>query len=141
LKEKVLAGKEFSPTVQEVETTTESIRKVARTSGGISYATASVVIGQKTIQPLPLSNVHLLPLSAGAGQVFVSPSSGANNTGGVNRAAFANGSYPLTRRIFVIIKRDGRLDEQAGSAYTNLLLTDEGQKLVEQAGFVPIRSR
>jgi len=140
LKEKVLAGKEFSPSVQEVETTTESIRKVAKTPGGIGYATASVVIGQKTINPLPLSNIHLLPLSTGAGQVFVSPTSGANDIGGVNRAAFANGSYPLTRRIFVIIKRDGRLDEQAGSAYTNLLLSNEGQRLVEQAGFVPIRS-
>ena len=138
LKEKVLAGEEFSPTVQEVESTTESIRQVAKTPGGIGFATASEVIGQKTIRPLPLSTVHLLPLSTGTAQAFVSPSRSVDKPE-VNKIAFANGSYPLTRKLFVIIKRDGRLDEQAGSAYANLLLTDEGQQLVEQAGFAPIR--
>jgi phosphate transport system substrate-binding protein len=57
----------------------------------------------------------------------------------VNEAAFADGSYPVTRRLFVILKRDGKLDEQAGVAYANLLLSDEGQALVKKAGFVPIR--
>jgi phosphate transport system substrate-binding protein len=38
-----------------------------------------------------------------------------------------------------VLKRDGKLDEQAGVAYANLLLSDEGQKLVKQAGFMPIR--
>jgi uncharacterized protein YozE (UPF0346 family) len=33
----------------------------------------------------------------------------------LNKSAFADGSYPLTRRLFVVIKRDGRLDEQAVS--------------------------
>jgi len=31
------------------------------------------------------------------------------------------------------------LDEQAGNAYANLLLTNEGQDLIQQAGFVKIR--
>jgi phosphate transport system substrate-binding protein len=57
----------------------------------------------------------------------------------VNKTAFTDGTYPLTRRIFVVIKQDGKLDEQAGVAYANMLLSDEGQKLVEEAGFVPIR--
>lgn len=129
-KEKVLLGEKFSTTVIEVKNTTDSIRKVAKTPGGIGYATASEVIGQYSIHPLPLSR--------GAGQAFVSPLIGAKETT-VNKTAFANGSYPLTRPLFVIIKRDGRLDEQAGIAYANLLLTNEGQQLVEQAGFVPIR--
>lgn len=130
LKEKVLAGEELSRTVQEVETTTESIRKVATTPGGISYATASEVIRQNTI--------HALPLSEEASQAFVSPFADPKKTG-VNKTAFANGSYPLTRRLFVIIKRDGTIDEQAGTAYANLFLSDEGQRLVEKAGFAPIR--
>lgn len=138
LKEKVLAGEEFSTTVQEVETTTESIRKVATIPGGIGYATASEVIGQKTIHTLPLSAVHPLPLLEEASQAFVSPFADTNEAR-VNKTAFANGSYPLTRQIFVIIKRDGTIDEQAGTAYANLFLTDEGQRLVEKAGFAPIR--
>jgi phosphate transport system substrate-binding protein len=42
--------------------------------------------------------------------------------------------------LFVIIKQNGQVDEQAGEAYARLLLTDEGQKLVQEAGFIPIRS-
>ena len=129
-KEKVLAGEEFATNVKEVKTTTESLRKVANTPGGIGYATASEVVGQSTVRPLPLSRK--------ADQPFVPFFTDANATI-LNKTAFASGSYPLTRRLFVIIKQDGRLDEQGGVAYVNLLLSDEGQQLLEQAGFVPIR--
>jgi len=61
-----------------------------------------------------------------------------NQLAALNKSAFADGSYPLTRRLFVVIKRDGRLDEQAGVAYTNMILSNEGQELVEKAGFVPL---
>lgn len=37
------------------------------------------------------------------------------------------------------MKRDGILDEQAGVAYVNLLLSDQGQQLLNQVGLVPIR--
>jgi phosphate transport system substrate-binding protein len=37
------------------------------------------------------------------------------------------------------VRRDGKVDEQAGAAYANLLLSGEGQRLVEQMGFVPLR--
>jgi len=50
-----------------------------------------------------------------------------------------NGDYPLTRNIFVDIRRDGTFNEQAGVAYANLLLSWEGQRLVEQAGLIPFR--
>jgi phosphate transport system substrate-binding protein len=128
--EKVLDKKPFGSTVQEVRDTTESIRKVGVTRGGIGYATASEVINQNTIRRLPLSKVT----SSG----FVSPCID-QVCKAVNKTAFTDGTYPLTRRLFVVIKQDGKLDEQAGVAYTNMLLSDEGQKLVEEAGFVPIR--
>jgi phosphate transport system substrate-binding protein len=128
--EKVLDKKPFGSTVQEVRDTTESIRKVAVTRGGIGYATASEVINQNTIRLLPLSKVT----SSG----FVSPCID-QVCKAVNKTAFTDGTYPLTRRLFVVIKQDGKLDEQAGVAYANMLLSDEGQKLVEEAGFIPIR--
>jgi len=53
--EGVLEKQAFGPSVQEVRDTTEGIGEVAKTPGGISYATASEVIGQKTIHPLPLA--------------------------------------------------------------------------------------
>jgi phosphate transport system substrate-binding protein len=58
----------------------------------------------------------------------------------VNAAALRDGTYPLTRRLFVVIRRDRTLDETAGVAYSNLLLSKEGQQFIEKAGFVPIRN-
>lgn len=125
VQEQVLASS-FSK-IQIVENTTEAIRKVATTPGGISYATASQVKGQKTISPLALARFD--------GEAFIPPFC---NNKLVNHYAFTNGSYPLTRKLFVVIKRGG-IDEQAGLAYANLLLTDEGQKALVEAGFAPIR--
>lgn len=128
-RETVLEEGALGQGVREVRDTTDALRKVASTPGGISYATASEVIGQKTVRPLPLSR--------GTNQTVAPFSDDANTQ--VNKAAFANGSYPITRRLFVVVRRDGKLDEQAGVAYANLLLTDEGQRLVEGSGFVSIR--
>ena len=40
---------------------------------------------------------------------------------------------------FALHQQNGQDDEQAGEAYAWLLLTDEGQKLIKKAGFIPIR--
>ena len=138
IKTQVLAGAEFSSNVRQVETTTDSIRLVAKIPGGISYATASEVIGQKSIDPLSLAIINPLPLSLTDNKDFISPFD-INNKDIVNSVAFANGSYPLTRRLFIIIKRNGGVDEQAGIAYANLLFSEEGQLMLQQAGFAPIR--
>lgn len=127
--DEVMEKQTFGPSVKEIRDTTQSIREVAKTPGGIGYATASEVIGQKTIRPLPLAK--------DATQGFVSPF--ANGLAAVNKGAFTDGSYPLTRRLFVVIRRDGRLDEQAGVAYANMLLSNKGQTVAEEVGFVPIR--
>ena len=57
----------------------------------------------------------------------------------LNMEAFRDGAYPLTRRLFVIVKQDASTDEAAGRAYANILLSPEGQDLIEQTGFVRIR--
>ena len=124
----VMVGEELSRTAQIVETPTKSIRKVSETPGGIGYASAAVVANQETVKPLPLAG----------GADFVAPLT-RDNPDLPNLVAFANGSYPLTRNLYVVIKRDGSIDERAGVAYANLLLSEEGQQLVKQAGFVPIR--
>jgi len=128
--ENVMDKQPLGANVQEVRDTTESIRKVATTPGSISYATTSEVINQQLIR--------LIAIAKEDGQEFVSPCADSTCTG-INEKAFADGSYPITRRLFVIIKRDGKADEQAGVAYSSMLLSDEGQKLSKQVGFVPIR--
>ncbi|MGL5881120.1 MAG: phosphate ABC transporter substrate-binding protein, partial [Xenococcaceae cyanobacterium] len=84
-----------------------------------------------TISPLPL---------AASNGGFVSPFD-LQRKNVANTTAFANGTYPLTRRLYIIVKRDGSVDERAGIAYTNLVFSEEGQQLVEQAGFAPLRLR
>ena len=129
--ESVLGDADFSANYQEVRDTTESVRQVGGTPGALGYATASEAIGQ--------SSIALLPLGKEEGQPFVSPCQDST-CNAVNIPAFADGSYPITRRLFVVLKLDGSLDEQAGRAYVNLLLSDDGQKLVQDVGFVPLRS-
>ncbi len=114
--------------VQIVRDVTSAVRKVASTPGAIGYASASEVARQQTIRPLNLART-------GSTQ-YVKPVLGKNL---VNAEAFQDGSYPLTRRLFVVIRHDGTLDELAGEAYSNLLLSNEGQKIIEKSGFVPIR--
>jgi len=131
LQEEVLGKEKFSSAIQEVRDTTIGIQKVATTPGGIGYATASEVCNQPLVRSLSLAKEAIQP--------FVAACIGKQ----VNKSAFKDNSYPITRRLFIVIKRsnnqENKIDEQAGVAYVNLILSDEGQQLVEQAGFVPIR--
>ncbi|KAB8314144.1 hypothetical protein SD81_039800 [Tolypothrix campylonemoides VB511288] len=130
-KEAVLGEKNFG-LFQVVKNTTESLKMVAATPGGIGYATASEVVNQRAIP------IKSLPLAYNSDKPFIPPFSN-KNMNQVNQQAFADADYPITRKLYVIIKKDGGRDEQAGTAYANLLLSIEGQKLIEKAGFAPIR--
>ncbi|WP_407919475.1 hypothetical protein [Chroogloeocystis siderophila] len=41
--------------------------------------------------------------------------------------------------MFVVVKQNEQIDQPGGEAYANLLLTNQGQELIRQAGFVSIR--
>ncbi len=113
--------------VKIVRDYTTATRQVARTPGAISHASTAILKGQSSIRPIALSKNELFP-----------PISAILADGTVNLQAFDSGSYPLTRDLFVVIPRNGTTNEKAGVAYTNFLLSNEGQKLFEKAGFVPI---
>jgi len=87
----------------------------------------ATVIWQQTIRPIPIAK--------GDSNQYISP---YTLEGEINTQAIRDGSYPFTYTIFVDIRRDGTPNELAGVAYTNLLLSTEGQRLVEKARFVPI---
>jgi phosphate transport system substrate-binding protein len=59
----------------------------------------------------------------------------------VNVEVFKSGEYPkeLSDTLYVVVKEDGQIGQQAGEAYANLLLSNEGQNLLEAAGFVGIQ--
>jgi phosphate transport system substrate-binding protein len=113
--------------VKIVRDYTTAIRQVANTPGAISYSSASIAVGQQSIR--------LLGVARGNSKQYVSPAIGSSQ---VNVTAFQDGTYPITRRLFVVIRRDRTPDELAGVAYTNMLLSAQGQQIVEKAGFAAI---
>ena len=124
----LLGNDKTGPNVEVVRDFTSAIRQVARTPGGISYASAPLVVNQQTIRPIAIAK-------AGSTD-YIQPFTGDKQ---VNAEAFKDGSYPMTRRFFIVIRRDGSIDEQAGMAYINMVLSREGQDIVEKAGYVAIR--
>ena len=108
---------------------------MARNPGAIFYASAPEIIGQCKTKPIGLAR--------GNSDRFVFPYNKYRCTGNLkerlNLKAFQDASYPLTRYLYVIIEQNGNIETQAGQAYINLLLSQKGQELIEEAGFVPLR--
>lgn len=136
--ENVLGGQDFGSNVEIVYSTTPGLRAVADNPGGIYYASAPELVPQCSIKPIPLGRTsdRLVPPYQNP---RVPPSECPQKRNQLNKQAFSSGEYPITRRLFVIIKQDGGDDQAAGEAYAQLLLTDEGQNLLSETGFVPIR--
>jgi len=139
-KTNIIEGEEFGNHVTPLATPTEALQKISNEKGGIYMASAANLIGQCNVKPLGISKetdgTYINPYQG----ELVSPEVCLKQPNQPNFAAFQNDEYPLTRRMFVIIKLDGQLDEKAGETYTELLLTDEGQQLIKQAEFIPLRS-
>jgi phosphate transport system substrate-binding protein len=136
--ENVLRGEEFAPNVQYILTTTQALREVGKNPGGIYYASAPEVVGQCSIKPVPIGRTadKLIPPYQ---EPLVTVSECPQKRNQLNVDAFKSGEYPITRRLFVIVKQNSQIDQQAGETYAELLLTEQGQELISQAGFVRIR--
>ncbi|MGI8503207.1 MAG: PstS family phosphate ABC transporter substrate-binding protein, partial [Hassallia sp.] len=116
ISEELLKKQNFGANVRKVNDTTDSIRQVAKTPGGIGFATVSEIINQQTIRILPLAKAKEVNTT------FISPC-GDENCTDINTTIIKD-NYPLTRRLFVVIKRNGQsYDEQAGVAYSCMLLS------------------
>lgn len=134
----ILEKEDFGNRVEFVYSTTAALRKVAANSGGIYYASAPEIVEQCSIKPLPLVNKSNLPVPPYKEPLVTARNCPAQRNQ-LNVLVFQNGDYPITRKLFVIVKQTGQIDQQAGEAYANLLLTQQGQKMIEKAGFVRIR--
>jgi phosphate transport system substrate-binding protein len=136
--ENILGGEKFAANVQFIPTTTQALQEVGKNPGGIYYASAPEIVGQCSVKSIPLGRTanELVPPYQ---EPFVPLSQCPQQRNQLNATAFQNGKYPITRRLFVIVKQNGQVDQQAGEAYANLLLSDQGQELISKAGFVRIR--
>ncbi len=136
--EQIMKGRGFGATVQTVATTTQAVRKLAQTPGGIYFASAPEIVDQCTVKPIAIGRTPngLVPPYQGS---LVSPSQCPAQRNQLNEAAIRGGQYPITRSLFVVIKQNNQREQQAGEAYTDLVLSNQGQMLLEKAGFFPIR--
>lgn len=136
--EEVLGNQRFGTNVRTVATTTEALRELAKSPGGIYFASAPEVVPQCTIKPLPIgrkSGEFVAPYQ----EPLISQGQCPAQRNQLNAKAFQSGEYPLTRNLYVVVKQNGQVEERAGDAYANLLLTNEGQDAIAKAGFVRVR--
>jgi phosphate transport system substrate-binding protein len=117
---------QVSPNTEYVSNYTLTIRKVIATPGAISFTSTSLVQNQQGIKVFNLAAEH--------SSDYIAPMTGKQP----NLELFKNGTYPLTRRLFVVIRQDGTPDQLAGKAYIEMLLSNQGQEIVEDSGFVPL---
>ncbi|NEO51260.1 MAG: CHAT domain-containing protein [Moorea sp. SIO4A3] len=137
-------GQDFGPNVIFTKTPTEAINKVGNLNnegddGGIYMASVYNLVGQCSVKPVPIARTEDGPFVAPYEGELVPIQDCPDQRNKLNYKVFQNSEYPITRRLFVIIKEDAGLDQQAGEAYANLLLTDEGQKLIAEAGIIPVK--
>ncbi|MFN6484587.1 MULTISPECIES: substrate-binding domain-containing protein [unclassified Nostoc] len=138
LVDNILGKEKLGSNVVYVQDTTEALRKLASDRSGIYYASAPEVVPQCHIKALPIAkqgNNFVPPYT----EPLIKAEQCPNHRNKLNINAFKTGEYPITRQMFVIVKQNGGLEQQAGEAYANMLLTSQGQKLMNEAGFVRIR--
>ncbi|MBN3906603.1 MAG: substrate-binding domain-containing protein [Nostoc sp. NMS1] len=132
-----LKGQALGSNVQYVYSTTEAVRQLSKIPGGVYYGSARSVVPQCSVKALPLGQTagQLIPPYR---EPIVSPEQCPRQRNQLNTEAIKNGSYPIIANLFVIIKQNKGREQQIGDAYTKLLLTDQGQRAIEQAGFVAV---
>ncbi|AKG23461.1 substrate-binding domain-containing protein [Calothrix sp. 336/3] len=134
----VLGDNKFAANVKYVHDTTQALREVAQNRAGIYYASAPEIVGQCSVKPLPIGKTTE-ELVTPYKKPFIPLSQCPQKRNQIDSNVFQTGEYPIVRRLFVIIKQNGQADEVAGEAYANLLLTENGQELIDKTGFVRIR--
>ncbi|MFN6534960.1 MAG: substrate-binding domain-containing protein [Nostoc sp. EkiNYC01] len=138
-KENILVNDNFGANVKFISTTNHALKKVGKNlnDGAIYYASASEVINQCIVKTLPIIRE--------LGKVIAVDKNG--NIPGIkcpwenhkiNIDVLKNDDYTITRYLFVIVKQNGQEEEKAGEFFANYLLSNEGQNIIEKAGFLRI---
>lgn len=110
---------------------TLAVREVIDTPGAFGYASASLIKDQKLLKFLSLGTSTV---SSNA-TLYVNP---FDNSFTPNKKAFEEGTYPLVRRLFLTYS-DRPNSKSAGTAISNIILSNQGQDIVDRAGLVRLR--
>ncbi len=131
-------GDEWNPS-QLVDNVTEGLQKVKSSPNSIFFGPAKEVMTDFCgVVPLAIGKTenklvkpYVEPLQY--------PENGCNKRNQINSAVVKDQTYPLTRKIYLVLQADGTARQKAGEAYANLLMTQQGQALLEKSGFVSIK--
>jgi phosphate transport system substrate-binding protein len=114
-KDNVLMGDDFAATVQSMPGTAAVVNAVAKDKSGIGYGGSAYGKG-----------IRELRVKKDAGSTAYAP----------NASNIQQGVYPISRFLFMYVrnKPTGAIKE-----YVDWILSDEGQKVVNEVGYFPIR--
>jgi phosphate transport system substrate-binding protein len=114
-KDYILEGEDYASAMQSMPGTSAVVNAVARDRHGIGYGGAAYGKGIREVK-----------VSAEAGAEAYAPT----------LENIRSGSYPITRFLFMYVKNrpTGALKD-----YIDWVLSDEGQKIVSEVGYFPIR--
>jgi serine/threonine protein kinase len=126
----VLKDEDYSQDFKFVVDNDEMKRTIKQTPGSIGYNTVS--------QFLNSSDIRILPIAKDNKSIAVTPCLNLK-CDKINRNLFTENQYPpqLIHPLYIVIKMNNGLEQKAGYAYVNIMLSDEGQKIIEEAGFLP----
>ncbi len=124
----VLCQGDFATDYHEEPHSNNVIYKVATNPNAIGYAG----IGYLT------KTVKMVPLAKTTGEPFI-PIQAEEQGMGVSYGAVTNGTYPLSRFLFIYInKKPGKAIAPEVEEFLRLVLSREGQSLVGTSGFIPM---
>ena len=117
-KEHVLEGKDFAASAQTMPGTAAILQAIGKDKGGIGYGGAGYGAGAK----------HLA-IKKDDSSPAVEPS----------EETVVNGTYPIWRHLFIYL--DPAKDKGEIAAYLNWIRSDDGQKIVKDAGYFPLPAK
>jgi phosphate transport system substrate-binding protein len=134
-KDNAFKGKNFISLKDKNSPLDEAKNKVKNDEGAIYFVTASESVYQCEFKPVPIINDEKKAVAPYEGQLTPRDANCAKgNRNKVNIQAIKDGSYPLTRSIYLVLRND-KPAKQWGEFYLKVLQTDEGKKLIKEAGF------
>lgn len=117
-KQRALCGGDFLPQVNELPGSASVVQAIAASTNAIGYAS----VGFRT------SGVRMVPL-ASEGTDYVFPST----------ENIRSGLYPYTRYLYIYVNKEpGQPLEALTAAFLERVLSDTGQSLVSQDGYLPL---
>jgi phosphate transport system substrate-binding protein len=111
----VLEGKDFTSAMQSLPGTAAVVNAVSKDKNGIGFGGAAYGKG-----------IRELKVAKDAGSKAVAPT----------EASIKSGEYPISRYLYLYLKARPTGDTKA---YIDWILSAEGQKLVSEVGYFPIR--